>query len=73
MRGPVVGGVQAAVGLGDTEVGEQEHGRPGGHRGPAVSVDSRLPAANALLGSRGGDELLGESGGLAVGTIQPTA
>ena len=55
------------VGLGDAEVGEQERDRLGGHRGAAVGVDGQLPAADALLGAGGGDELLRQDGGLAGG------
>jgi hypothetical protein len=61
------------VGLGDAQVGQQQRDRLGRHRAAAVGVQAELPAGDALFRAGRGDELLGQHGGLAVATIQPTA
>lgn len=67
----VVGDVWAGVGLGDTEVGQEERHRFGGHRGAVVGVDGQLVGVDVLLGDGVGQEPLGQYGGLVGGEHPP--
>jgi hypothetical protein len=49
------------VGLGDTQVREQERDRLGGHRGAAIGMQGQLPGRDALLGKRLGDQPFGQT------------
>jgi hypothetical protein len=63
----VVGHVRATMRLGDTEIGEQQRHRLGGHRGAAIGVDGQLIGSDALLGAGLADQHLGQYRGFAAG------
>jgi hypothetical protein len=69
--GVVVADVGPAVGLGHSEIGEEQGDGLGGHGGPSVGVDGELARSDGLLGDGVGDEPLGQGGRLAGGQEPP--
>ena len=65
-EGGVVGGVGAAVALGDAQVGQQPGDGLGGHGGPPVGVQGELAGGDVLLGRGVGDEAFGQGSLFAV-------
>ena len=65
--GVVVGDVRAAVGLGDSQVRQEESHRLGAHRGAAIGMEGELTGRDALLGATVLDEPLGQFGTFAHG------
>src|SRR5713226_3409599 len=63
----VVGDMRPGMGLGHAEIGEQEGDGLGGHRRPAIGVDGKLPAVDALPATGLVNEPLGQRGALAMG------
>ena len=63
----VVGDVGSRMSLGDTQIGQQQGHRLGGHRTAAVGVQGQLRRLDPLLGTRLGDQLFGQAGRLTLG------
>ncbi len=59
-EGVIVTGIGAAMRLGDTEIGEQQRHRLGGHGGAAIRMQGQVPRLDLLLQAGVGDELLGQ-------------
>jgi len=62
----VVRDVRPRVGLGDAEIGQQPRDGLRGHRRAAIGVHGELARSDALAFTALGDQLLGESRGLAL-------
>ena len=72
--GVVVTDPGAAVGLGDSQVGQEQRDRFGGHAAAPVGVQGELPGRDVLGPDGGRDQLLGQArvADSRVASIQPT-
>jgi hypothetical protein len=65
--GIVIGDMRTAMGLGDSQVGQEESNRLGAHRGAAIGMQSELTGEDALFGATVLDEPLCQFGTFAHG------
>jgi len=58
----IVGDMRAGVGLGDTQIGQEQGHRFRSHRTPAVSMDRELLRLNVLADTGSSNQFLGQAG-----------